>query len=332
MRLTAIEKKRIALSAQFQAVSKWDISDQIVDPFMLQTRELLKRRIMRVLSLPILKFQQKLNLKKVGLELPFPSDLLTIGERFANDASLQALVGLTKGEKIERVLIPGCYLGLEDVQFWLRRGIKRLDGIDVYCLEKKWSEIVPLLSSHFQTQVNFRQASIEQLPFENESFDLIATSAVLEHVRNIRAMVYETARVLRPGGWAWHNFGPLYYTYGGDHCMSSYGFCHGYDHLLLCEKDYQIALNNQAHFDKQNDPNLPFWARQDQFSFLTAAEYLSHFSDRFKQEHLIVKISESGMQYRKLCGQKWTRLLEAGVGEDKLLIKSLAVILRKAQA
>ncbi len=45
-------------------------------------------------------------------------------------------------------------------------------------------------------------ADITRLPFDDESFDGILCSHVLEHVDDDRAAMAELCRVLRPGGWA----------------------------------------------------------------------------------------------------------------------------------
>jgi 2-polyprenyl-6-hydroxyphenyl methylase/3-demethylubiquinone-9 3-methyltransferase len=48
--------------------------------------------------------------------------------------------------------------------------------------------------------ITYRAASGEQLPFENNSFDLVYCCDVLEHVSDINAVIAESARVLKPGG------------------------------------------------------------------------------------------------------------------------------------
>lgn len=48
--------------------------------------------------------------------------------------------------------------------------------------------------------LDFIRASITQLPFENNSFDLVAAFDVIEHVEDDRAAVSEMIRVCRPGG------------------------------------------------------------------------------------------------------------------------------------
>lgn len=329
MRLETIREVKRRVCAGVQQYSFKDISRQIVDPSVLLPIESFKRKLARLVAQPALSLQQSALRRRVNVSLNVHCDFLCIEDRFGTDASLAFLLRHTRVGPATRVLIPGCYVGAEDVQFWLQRGVKHLDGIDVYSLQERWDRIVPELRRFFDADVSFRQGAIEAIPFPDESFDLIASSAVLEHVRNLKVMVDETSRVLRPGGRAWHCFGPLYYSFGADHCIAAYGDEAGYDHLLLDEDEYQKRIRNQAFFDGQPDPNLPFWALQQQFSFATAAEYLNEFSRRFHLEFVVVKLSAKGLAYRQAYPEKWAQLINAGVEERDLLIKSLAVVLRK---
>src|SRR5207244_4866495 len=112
--------------------------------------------------------------------------------------------------------------------------------LDLVDWTPSWEKAIGTLRSWYpNSQIDFVHGTIENMPFGDESFDLTVTSAVLEHVRNIRSMCNETARVLRRGGIAWHSFGPIYFTHGGDHTIGSLGGSHGFDHLLLSEKDYR---------------------------------------------------------------------------------------------
>jgi SAM-dependent methyltransferase len=43
-------------------------------------------------------------------------------------------------------------------------------------------------------------ANAEDLPFEDESFDVVVMDAVLEHIPDVGAAISETARILKPGG------------------------------------------------------------------------------------------------------------------------------------
>jgi SAM-dependent methyltransferase len=49
-------------------------------------------------------------------------------------------------------------------------------------------------------RADLRQANLESLPFDDDAFDLVLSSQVIEHVLDASAAVGELARVLRPGG------------------------------------------------------------------------------------------------------------------------------------
>ena len=46
-------------------------------------------------------------------------------------------------------------------------------------------------------------AAAEQLPFADESIDVVASESLIENVASAEAVVNESVRVLRPGGWLW---------------------------------------------------------------------------------------------------------------------------------
>ena len=48
--------------------------------------------------------------------------------------------------------------------------------------------------------IEYRSATGEALPFADQSFDIVYCCDVLEHVADLRRVIAETARVLRPGG------------------------------------------------------------------------------------------------------------------------------------
>lgn len=64
-----------------------------------------------------------------------------------------------------------------------------------------------------EQRVRFRVGFGETLPFPDESFDLVVSIAVLEHVKDVQSVLDETYRVLRPGGYAYfeipNNFCPF---------------------------------------------------------------------------------------------------------------------------
>lgn len=53
------------------------------------------------------------------------------------------------------------------------------------------------------SNANFQRGVGESIPFSDNTFDVVVSLAVLEHVQNATAVVNETFRVLKPGGYAY---------------------------------------------------------------------------------------------------------------------------------
>ena len=100
-----------------------------------------------------------------------------------------------------RVLDAGCGGGRNLIYFF-RNGFNT-SGVDqsteaIAQIQSLAAQLAPHLPSD-----NFRVAAIEQMPFDDESFDVVISSAVLHFARDDahwHSMVREMWRVLKPGG------------------------------------------------------------------------------------------------------------------------------------
>jgi SAM-dependent methyltransferase len=88
-----------------------------------------------------------------------------------------------------RILDVGCGLGLYVRRF--RDFSGDVHGVDIDPAKVREAGA---------TLPNIRQASAEQLPYPDETFDVLLSHEVLEHVSDDRAAVREAHRVLKPGG------------------------------------------------------------------------------------------------------------------------------------
>ena len=77
--------------------------------------------------------------------------------------------------------------------------LARLRGFDLAKLERGD------VSGIDRTRLDYRQESIDALSMPDASCDLCCSSAVLEHVADIRSTARELARVTKPGGFGVHN-------------------------------------------------------------------------------------------------------------------------------
>lgn len=100
------------------------------------------------------------------------------------------------------ILDAGCGMG-RNLQYFLQQGCA-VYGIDeneeaIMCVREFAAQY------HFQQAAeNFKVASVENIPFENNYFDLVISSAVLHFAQNLEhfeSMLYEMWRVLKPGGY-----------------------------------------------------------------------------------------------------------------------------------
>ena len=327
MRLTSISGSRAELSVGIQAPSNIDPSQYASRPDkgILRT---VARQAKSMVATPVLRHRQPELLRELRCQIPFAFDLVYKGYRFGGEAALDRFRAVMGDQPLGRVLVIGCGAGYE-TEAWLRRRPRSLVGVDLFDYGRHWQALAPRLSKAYGCPVEFRQAVAEQLPFADNSFDVIHSQAVLEHILNMDQSIREMTRVLASGGRMWHEFGPLYFTYGGDHCIPAYGDDAGYDHLLLDDPEYQRKIHDLAFFKNTHDPHCSYWARENQFSFLGAKDYLAVFEKCLEVESVIVGISSEGLRFRAQQPAAWGRLIEAGVPEPDLLIQNMHAILRK---
>lgn len=68
--------------------------------------------------------------------------------------------------------------------------------------------------------VRFQEGVGERIPFADNTFDFVISLAVLEHVQNVSAVVQETYRVLKPGGWAYFEVPNNLFPFEGHYKMA----------------------------------------------------------------------------------------------------------------
>ena len=99
--------------------------------------------------------------------------------------------GFTNGSP-SRILVAGCGAGHE-AAFLQQRFHARVDAIDV--------ELAPDDELTDMADLHFQEASVLDLPFENQDFDAVFYHHVIEHVADPPLSLEEIHRVLRPKGW-----------------------------------------------------------------------------------------------------------------------------------
>ncbi len=108
-------------------------------------------------------------------------------------SDLQRVLSFYSGMLKGKVLDAGCGDGFFSNQLTCCDEVKDITGIDI---SEKAVEMA--LEKYPKTQ--FRQASLNKIPFENASFDSIVMVEVIEHLVDIDGTLEDLSRVLKPGG------------------------------------------------------------------------------------------------------------------------------------
>jgi len=207
------------------------------------------------------------------------------------------------------VLVAGAGSG-DELRLWQEASPRSLTAADFFARPDAWAQ---------RDGTRFSAMDVRALAFADASFDVVASTALLEHVDGVDACMREMARVTRPGGLVFANFGPLYRTLGGAHFFGSY------EHLWMTDAQFEAYLVERAIPYEQGEALA--WLRNGMFSRLTYDEYVATFERNFHVEHLTLAVSPQALAYKRNNPEAW-RSLCARYEERDLLTFGATVWLR----
>lgn len=111
----------------------------------------------------------------------------------------QILTILKTKDRNMQILNAGCGYGILDMEL-AQLGFNHLNLVDIDAKRineiKRQSEEYPLFKNRLTSQVG----SVTELPFEDNRFEWVVSSEVIEHIEDDALMMHELSRVLKPGG------------------------------------------------------------------------------------------------------------------------------------
>jgi SAM-dependent methyltransferase len=113
----------------------------------------------------------------------------------------------------KRVLDFGCGYGGRTVRY-AELGAASITGIEILT---EMVEEARAFAASKGIAANFLEACGERLPFEPDSFDVVCSYDVFEHVEDVEQCLNECWRVLAPGGKLYGVFPPYHHPTGGSH-------------------------------------------------------------------------------------------------------------------
>ena len=307
-----------------------DLSAQTVDPIMMWRSAGSPRwkRILALLIRPALDWRFRRYLSK-GFLLNLPPAQWVLPDRGFSLQALRAWINRRCPLKGSRILIQGTGSGW-DALTWLTYCPEKLCGVDFFPFASSWDKV----RSHARTSglavPEFTVSTLENLPFKTGSFDLAVSDAVFEHCRDLEHVLLEAHRVLRPGGFLYATYGPMWYCFGGDHFSGRGGLTYGYSHIELRDREYQEYFQSKktANEDAQSGGR---YVEVDLFSKLHTREYISLYRKcGFKIIDLILQVSLEALRFKNKYPHRFQEMLKThpDLEMEDLLIKGNFVILQ----
>lgn len=175
-------------------------------------------------------------------------------------------------------------------------GAKKVIGLEIeenytvfstYNLENNFSQ--------YRDCVTYQNTGLDGL--EDESFEIIISKDVLEHVADLSGTLVNLVKKLKPGGSLILGFGPLWFSPFGDHGVSKkvLGFTLPWLHLMLSEKTLLKGINKErSHLGQSPVLSIKDYG-MNQMSFREIKEIL--FSLELKLEYFNINTTQSKARY-----------------------------------
>jgi SAM-dependent methyltransferase len=180
------------------------------------------------------------------------------------------------------------YLFLKNETNFFSEKIKVLHFAPEYCFSKLFAnqENLDYLSADLDSPRAMVQADMMNLNFPNESFDVVISSHVLEHVPDDIKAMKELHRIMKRSGWAIHQ-APVDYTRANtfedasiitnEQRLKHYGHI---DHKRLYGRDYGSRLSEAGFSVREINYTLQFSEEQIQYHGLHKGEII-YFVKKF---------------------------------------------------
>jgi SAM-dependent methyltransferase len=293
--------------------------------YSLSLMERFKRPLRRVLYPPLVAAENLFLAYRYAAATPFRVNVWIWGQRGNDYDSNRRRVNRYKSIAGADLLIVGAGTGY-DAPSWLPWHPRSISGCDYFDYTAHWNEhksVMRELSP--KTRVEFAQGDAQSLGYADAAFDLYVSDAVLEHVRDLRKVVSEARRVLRPDGLFYSTWGALWYSYAGDHCSGYDGLSGGYNHLLMGAEEYKRYLDGLGPYRHDPDDGRT-WVENDLFSRLRPAEYMQIIEEKFEVLFTAAIINPNGPRFMREHPSKAAQVLQVCPNGVDSLIAGMSVI------
>ena len=104
--------------------------------------------------------------------------------------------------------------------------------------------------------------------------------------------------MLKNRGFLYSTFGPLWYSWGGDHVSGVNDINNGYNHLLMNDREYKNYLSSFGNYSHDPDDGRT-WVFNNLFSYLKPIEYIEKIEYlNFKKHFVQLILDKRSFIYR----------------------------------
>jgi len=288
--------------------------------------ECLKRPI-RKYFYPLLNAISSIYLKNKYKRLNFKADLFLYGQRGNDYIRQRNRVNNIKKLNNASVLIAGCGTG-KDVFSWINMSPKQIVAVDLFNYKKAWDFWINhyIKLGYKKTNVKFCQGELNNLSFiSDKSIDVIGSDAVFEHIKDLNSILIEFHRILKSGGILYATFGPLWFSWGGDHVSGYDSINSGYNHLILDNYNYNKYLDGLGDFNHSEDDGRT-WIKNKLFSYLKPQQYLDFLESNGFTKVFTSVIIDKRAEYCLNNNDELSSKLLSNFDEIDLLISGMTIV------
>lgn len=258
-----------------------------------------------------LRVERQLRNLGVASEKLQPPDIICAGHKgFGNDIFLRQISGLLG--KVDTVVCFGCGLGGEVALVSRILQPRKVIGCDFFAHNRSWEQVKQQVESRQPVEVDFVRLDLRNPAFGiRKEADVVISFAVLEHLRDMDTCFSPIKGWLKPGGRFASQWGPMWYSFSGDHIAAELGFAEGYQHLLLGASDYLEFY--RSHPRNREDVSLgkPTWLELGLHNFARYDEYMAAITKWFgSTQFLKWQLSTEAFGWAKLYPERWRQILE----------------------
>lgn len=148
----------------------------------------------------------------------------------------------------------GCGDGVIDLGLTLKGRPKQLIGYDVRPTDTdalRRLAVAAGVADELPSALSFATSLTDQLPAEDDTFDVVVTWSVFEHVTYPVRMLSEVSRVLKPDGVLFLQLWPFYYSEHGGHLWPHYDG--EFPHLRHTDAEIREHLRGRRGTDPTRD-------------------------------------------------------------------------------